>query len=297
MIKTKKRIFSLLLAVCLLAGLLPASALAAGNGDYQITTDIEDQKFVVGQKAEFTVTTNVAEGADTKTVLGHFEVKGSDGNSVIPSGAYEANYWDVTRGDWLPLTGSTFGPGTGFPMTDGAASRFQVTFRQSGTYTAEFYIQEVSGTDKLCTTGAFEITVYNAVSVNVAGEAGGTAVLTTTAETEGKSELTVENGTDVTLKVNAADGYQIASVTVNKVDEPIADNEKEAFSKELTITENTDIEVSFVKMYTVHVTWDSELGTVEADPALGKGGTVTVKNGDRVSIKATPKEIIRLRRL
>lgn len=47
MIKTKKRIFSLLLAVCLLAGLLPASALAAGNGDYQITTDIEDQKFVV----------------------------------------------------------------------------------------------------------------------------------------------------------------------------------------------------------------------------------------------------------
>ena len=72
----------MLLAVCPMVGLLPVSALAAENDTYQITTDIESQTFIVGQETEFSVTTNVADDAGTKTVRGYFEVNDSNDNPV-----------------------------------------------------------------------------------------------------------------------------------------------------------------------------------------------------------------------
>ena len=59
---------------------------------------------------------------------------------------------------------------------------------------------------------------------------------------------------------------------------------------------DTTIAVKFIRVYTVTVTYDSQLGTVETDPAAqgGEVEAVLVKQGSTLTIKATPKENYRV---
>lgn len=69
-----------------------------------------------------------------------------------------------------------------------------------------------------------------------------------------------------------------------------------ALPKKLTVDKDTTIAVKFIRVYTVTVTYDSQNGTVETDPAAqgGEVEAVLVKQGGTLTIKATPKENYRV---
>lgn len=95
-------------------------------------------------------------------------------------------------------------------------------------------------------------------------------------------KLTVDEGTAIAVKVIPNKGYQIGSVSIGGVAQTLEDEYN--FAKSVTITDDTKIEVTFVKVYTVTVTKNGS-GTIVTDP---EGGTVTVKEGKVVTITATP---------
>lgn len=78
--------------------------------------------FVVGQPAEFTVTT-VANDDAGKLVRAYF---------TIPEGV-SAEYYEIQDEKWYPLP-NEYGPTNGFPVVD-ATSHFRATFDAAGTYT------------------------------------------------------------------------------------------------------------------------------------------------------------------
>ncbi len=99
--------------------------------------------------------------------------------------------------------------------------------------------------------------------------------------------VTVDEGANVPLVVEAESGYQIASVTIDGAPQTIDNVTK--FEKSITVTKDIAIVVAFVKVYTVKVEYDSTNGEVTATPSLS-GGEVTVETGTNVTITADPKD-------
>ncbi|MGE5561048.1 MAG: S-layer homology domain-containing protein [Chloroflexota bacterium] len=87
--------------------------------------------FIVGQQAEFTVTT-VANDDAGKLVRAYF---------TIPAGV-TAEYYEVADGKWYPLPNS-YGPETGFPVAS-ATSRFRATFAAAGEHTVNIQFKTVA---------------------------------------------------------------------------------------------------------------------------------------------------------
>lgn len=134
------------------------------------------------------------------------------------------------------------------------------------------------------------VTFVQEYTVAVTADKGGKVLL----DGEAVTEKTYKEGTEVELSVAADDDYQIESIAIDGTQEDIADTA--SFTKKLTVDKDTTIAVKFIRVYTVTVTYDSQLGTVETDPAAqgGEVEAVLVKQGSTLTIKATPKENYRV---
>ena len=139
-----------------------------------------------------------------------------------------------------------------------------------------------SGTVKVDTNVAIIATVVKEFTVSAPAVEGGAITLNGGNDTT----LTVDENAKVTVGVTADAGYQISSVAIGGAAQSL-DNYN-TFSKEITVTENTDITVVFAKVYTVTVT-HNENGSIEIVEPATVGGTVTVENGTNVKIEATPE--------
>lgn len=139
-----------------------------------------------------------------------------------------------------------------------------------------------SGTVKVDTNVAIIATVVKEFTVSAPAVEGGAITLNGGNDTT----LTVDENAKVTVGVTADAGYQISSVAIGGAAQSL-DNYN-TFSKEITVTENTDIAVVFAKVYTVTVT-HNENGSIEIVEPATVGGTVTVENGTNVKIEATPE--------
>ena len=134
------------------------------------------------------------------------------------------------------------------------------------------------------------VTFVQEYTVTVTADKGGKVLL----DGEAVTEKTYKEGTEVELSVAADDDYQIESIAIDGTQEDIADTA--SFTKKLTVDKDTTIAVKFIRVYTVTVTYDSQHGTVETDPAAqgGEVEAVLVKQGSTLTIKATPKENYRV---
>ena len=134
------------------------------------------------------------------------------------------------------------------------------------------------------------VTFVQEYAVTVTADKGGKVLL----DGEAVTEKTYKEGTEVELSVAADDDYQIESIAIDGTQEDIADTA--SFTKKLTVDKDTTIAVKFIRVYTVTVTYDSQHGTVETDPAAqgGEVEAVLVKQGSILTIKATPKENYRV---
>lgn len=134
------------------------------------------------------------------------------------------------------------------------------------------------------------VTFAQEYTVTVTADKGGKVLL----DGEAVTEKTYKEGAEVELSVAADDDYQIESIAIDGTQEDIADTA--SFTKKLTVDKDTTIAVKFIRVYTVTVTYDSQLGTVETDPAAqgGEVEAVLVKQGSTLTIKATPKENYRV---
>lgn len=134
------------------------------------------------------------------------------------------------------------------------------------------------------------VTFVQEYTVTVTADKGGKVLL----DGEAVTEKTYKEGTEAELSVAADDDYQIESIAIDGAQEDIADTA--SFTKKLTVDKDTTIAVKFIRVYTVTVTYDSQLGTVETDPAAqgGEVEAVLVKQGSTLTIKATPKENYRV---
>lgn len=131
----------------------------------------------------------------------------------------------------------------------------------------------------------------NSFTVSVTGIVGEGSVLL---DGENVPQKTVDENSQVVVSCIPNDGYQIASVSINGINEQVDD--VSSFSKPITVTGNTEISVVFVQVYTVTIVYDSEKGAVVSDPASA-GGIVTVVSGAQVSITATPAETYRIAKI
>lgn len=134
------------------------------------------------------------------------------------------------------------------------------------------------------------VTFVQEYTVTVTADKGGKVLL----DGEAVTEKTYKEGTEVELSVAADDDYQIESIAIDGTQEDIADTA--SFTKKLTVDKDTTIAVKFIRVYTVTVTYDSQHGTVETDPAAqgGEVEAVLVKQGSTLTIKATPNENYRV---
>lgn len=134
------------------------------------------------------------------------------------------------------------------------------------------------------------VTFVQEYAVTVTADKGGKVLL----DGEAVTEKTYKEGTEVELSVAADDDYQIESIAIDGTQEDIADTA--SFTKKLTVDKDTTIAVKFIRVYTVTVTYDSQFGTVETDPAAqgGEVEAVLVKQGSTLTIKATPNENYRV---
>ena len=154
-------------------------------------------------------------------------------------------------------------------------------------------IADPSSFEKTITVDAdtpVSISFVNSYKVTVSKNDGGEVLLDGEAVT---TKTVDENGT-VNLSVTPEQGYQIATVSVNGSNETISD--VTSFSKTLTVTEDTMITVAFVKVFTIVITYDEEMGNVVSTPEC-VGGAVTVETGTTIDITATPKETYRITKI
>ena len=107
-----------------------------------LSTNIGEQKFVVGEPTEFTFTTTANDDANIM-VIGTSNFSDADAIEKL-------EYLESKDGKWYELKGD-FGPSTGFPMTD-ATSTFRATFKKGGNYTFTVSMKKVDGGDVLCST-------------------------------------------------------------------------------------------------------------------------------------------------
>lgn len=104
------------------------------------------------------------------------------------------------------------------------------------------------------------------------------------------ASLTVDENTEVTVGVTASEGYQISSVAIGGKAQAL--ESETTFSKEITVTADTEIVVVFAKVYTITIT-QNDNGTVVTEPAT-TGGYVTVVKDSTVKITADPDDNYRI---
>ena len=132
--KKKAKLLAIVLSVAMAVSLIPVTIFALDNPTLTVSTP---DTFVVGEPAEFTVSTTRGDDAGTM-VKGVFTY---DATKVE-----KLEYFETADNTWRDLTGNSFGPAAGFPLSD-ATSRFRVTFKESGTFNVTIQLVAVDGGD------------------------------------------------------------------------------------------------------------------------------------------------------
>ena len=123
----------------------------------------------------------------------------------------------------------------------------------------------------------------------VTAEAGDGGSITLKQGAKSSSQnITVDKGSSVNVTVKANKNYQILNVKIDGTEQADFVG-KQSYEAEITVTKDVTVEATFVRVYKVTVKFDKEKGDVTMIPA-GEGGTVTVQNGTKVVVTATPKE-------
>lgn len=108
----------------------------------EVTTDVGEKTFVVGEATEFSFSTVANDDAGIMVV--------GSGNFSNPEAIEKLEYYEVKNGEWYELPeGSDFGGGNGFPMAD-ATSTFRVTFKTPGIYSFTVSMKKVEDGEVLC---------------------------------------------------------------------------------------------------------------------------------------------------
>ena len=251
-----------------------ADVVVKRNGS-SLSTNIGEKTFEVGNSTEFTFTTTANADANVM-VRGAFVF--SD-----PDAIEKLEYLETDNGMWYEFSGE-FGPESGFPMIDGT-STFRATFKKAGNYYLTASMKTVSDGTVLCTTTA-NVNVVKNVKVTAVSNTGGSVSL----NGDSSGALNVIAGSNVNLDITSNEGYQISSVAING-SYCTLDNEI-TFSKTITVTDDTEISVVFVKTYTIVITHNSN-GTVVTEPA-NAGGSVTVVEDSSFKITADPDDNYRI---
>lgn len=140
-----KKWLSALLVAALAVTLAPSGGQVKAADDPAVAINNMASTVTEGDRTEFGVTTT---GSYTEgKVVGKFHLTAGDSSGV------SLEYYETAGNEgWKPLTGDTFGPGTGFPYTDGATSKFAVTFSKPGTYTFAVTIVNVTTNAEVAST-------------------------------------------------------------------------------------------------------------------------------------------------
>ena len=241
-----------------------------GRIDATLKTDITEKSFNVGEETVFAVTTVANDYAGEK-VMGSFEF--SDPTAIKKLEYIEAD------GKWYELIGD-FGPEGGFPLSD-ATSYFRVTFDKKGTYNVTININSVDSDETFCSVTE-KVEVEHKVTVSSNKMDHGSIKI----NGQAKESVVVDAGQDVTVEVTPDNGYQIESVKIDGAEEILTD--KNSFKATLkAVAANKSIEVTFVEIFTVTVTYDGK-GNVEMTPE-GESGKVVVEVGKNVDVSAVPE--------
>ena len=173
--------------------------------DAELTTDIDSQKFVVGEPTEFTFST-VANGDAGEMVKGTSNFSDTDAIEKL-------EYYEVKDGNWYELKGD-FGADTGFPMSD-ATSTFRATFKKAGTYTFTASMVKADDNSELCRKEVEFTVAPRTQTVNLTGDDVEVTVDGQPAEiVNGKVNVSVsdlDKGTEVTVTAKNTqydDSYQ-----------------------------------------------------------------------------------------
>ncbi len=129
-------------------------------------------------------------------------------------------------------------------------------------------------------------TIAKEFTVTATANEGGTVTL----DQQNTPSLKVDENTLVPISVTAEAGYQISSVFINGVEQVLSDYMQ--FNTQVKASEDKNIVVTFVKVYTVTVVCSAN-GQVTTTPQ-SEGGTVTVVSGTEVAIAAVPNENYRV---
>ena len=105
--------------------------------------------------------------------------------------------------------------------------------------------------------------------------------------------LTVDAGTNVSVVVEAANGYRIQSVKIDGVDKGVSGVSN--YTDSISVTQDTDVEVVFVKVYTVSVTYNENGLVFAGGEEISSMGSITVVKGTEYPVLvATPADNYRV---
>lgn len=114
------------------------------DGIFNIAVSVDAQifavmpVFTVGMEEEFTVS-SIANDDYGRMVRAHFVIP-EDLEMLLEYQEQDPN--NSSFGEWLPLTGTVFGPSTGFPLTD-VTSNFRATFGTPGVFSIGIKFKDV----------------------------------------------------------------------------------------------------------------------------------------------------------
>lgn len=105
--------------------------------------------------------------------------------------------------------------------------------------------------------------------------------------------INVEEGTSISVKVSAKEGYQISSISITGIDD-IDITDKNEFTREgIVVNSDISINVTYEKVYTITINYN-ENGTVSIDRGATEGGSVLVEDGKTVTLIADPNDNYRV---
>ncbi len=254
-------------------GGIPENPESKDTGTLEII--IGDEAFRKGETKEFSIKMTANEDIGTM-------VQGSVAFSD-PDAVEKLEYLESEDNQWYEFTGD-FGTGDAFSMED-AIRYFRVTFNKSGEYTVTASINKADGSGELCSAEE-QVIVENWLKVSAAPVSNGEITL----NGQQTETLSVIENSEVAVCVKPDTGHRISSVMIGGVEQELISGA--LFEKNIQISVDTEIVVTFTKTYTITVK-QGENGVIETTPVL-EGGKVVVDAGEAVDITAIPNENYRV---
>lgn len=135
-----KKVYKAFLACLMTFGICSNYNVSAAEAETTIAINT-DGKYIVGENTEFTVGMSTTDTANTM-VKAYFDV---DKTNVETIEYYETA--GALAGQWVELTTDYFGPKTGFPLMNGAVSKFRVTFKSAGTTDVKVELKKMADSE------------------------------------------------------------------------------------------------------------------------------------------------------